>query len=62
MMNSNFQLMQHHKYSLHEIEDLMPWERAIYIFLLSQWVEKENQRVQKENEDMKSQASKARRR
>ena len=38
----NFALMQHHKYSLTEIENMMPWEREIYIGLLSQYVEEEN--------------------
>jgi len=38
----NFALMQHHKYSLTEIENMMPWEREIYTGLLSQHVEEEN--------------------
>jgi hypothetical protein len=44
----NFALMQYHKYSLTEIENLMPWERDIYVGLLQQHLEeeqmKENQR------------------
>jgi hypothetical protein len=31
---TNFALMQHHKYSLTELENMMPWERFIYIDLL----------------------------
>ena len=38
----NFALMQHHKYSLTEIENMMPWERDIYVGLLNQHVEEEN--------------------
>ena len=38
----NFALIQHHKYSLTEIENMMPWEREIYTGLLSQYVEEEN--------------------
>ena len=38
----NFSLMQHHKYSLTEIENMMPWERDIYVGLLNQWIEDEN--------------------
>jgi len=38
----NFALIQHHKYSLTEIENMMPWERDIYVGLLNQWVEEEN--------------------
>tara|TARA_B100000674_G_scaffold6_1_gene6 strand:- start:24 stop:200 length:177 start_codon:yes stop_codon:yes gene_type:complete len=38
----NFALMQHHKYSLTEIENMMPWERDIYVALLNQHIEEEN--------------------
>ena len=38
----NFALIQHHKYSLTEIENMMPWERDIYVGLLNQWIEDEN--------------------
>ncbi len=38
--------MQHHKYSLTELEDMMPWEREIYIGLLLNWLEEEKQRNQ----------------
>ena len=38
----NFALMQHHKYSLTELENMMPWEREIYVTLLSQYIEEEN--------------------
>jgi hypothetical protein len=37
--------MQHHKYSLSELENMMPWERDIYISLLIQYIEEENQRI-----------------
>ena len=42
----NFALMQHHKYSLTEIENMMPWERDIYLALLNQYIEEENARIQ----------------
>ena len=38
---TNFALMQHHKYSLTEIENMMPWERDIYVGLLKQHLEEE---------------------
>ena len=38
----NFALMQYHKYSLTEIENMMPWERDIYLALLKDYVESEN--------------------
>ncbi len=45
--------MQHHKYSLSELENMMPWEREIYMGLLSQWIKEENERIEKENAKMK---------
>lgn len=38
--------MQHHKYSLTEIEEMIPWERDIYIKMLLEYLEdlKEKQR------------------
>ena len=42
----NFSLMQHHKYSLTEIENMMPWERDIYVALLNQYIEEENLKAQ----------------
>ena len=45
--------MQHHKYSLTELENMMPWEREIYMGLLAKWVQDENERIAKENAKMK---------
>ena len=47
--------MQHHKYSLTELENMMPWEREVYIGLLSQYIKEENERIEKENAKMKQQ-------
>ena len=38
----NFALMQHHKYSLTEIENMIPWEKDVYVALLEQYIEEEN--------------------
>ncbi len=35
----NFQLMQHHNYSLYDLEHMIPYEREIYVNLLSQHLE-----------------------
>jgi hypothetical protein len=41
--------MQYHKYSLTELEAMIPWEREIYIGLLVQHMkEKEEKRKQQE--------------
>jgi len=45
----NFALMQHHKYSLSDIENMIPWEREIYISLLKQHIEEENLKAQQQN-------------
>ena len=37
-------MMQHHKYSLEELENMMPWEREIYTALLVKHIEEENER------------------
>jgi len=42
----NFALMQYHKYSLTEIENMIPWERDIYIALLQQHLEDEKLKQQ----------------
>jgi len=42
---TNFALMQHHKYSLTELDSMMPWEREIYIMLLNQYIQEENERI-----------------
>ena len=39
--------MQYHKYSLTEIENMMPWERDIYVALLQQHLEEEEQKHKK---------------
>ena len=43
---TNFSLIQYHHWSLNEIENMMPWERYVYIELLQQYLdelEKEKQ-------------------
>jgi hypothetical protein len=37
--------MQHHKYSLSELENMVPWEREIYVNLLVQHIKDENERA-----------------
>lgn len=49
----NFQLMQHHKWSLTEIEHLAPWEREVYVGMLKQWIDEENERQRQEEQKLK---------
>jgi len=37
--------MHHHKYSLTEIENMLPWEREVYVALLIDYIKKENERL-----------------
>jgi hypothetical protein len=39
---TNFALIQHHKYSLTELENMIPWEREVYVSLLKNFIEEEN--------------------
>jgi len=40
--------MQHHKYSLTELEEMMPWEREIYVGLLIKHLEEEEEKRRQE--------------
>jgi|TARA_R110000868_G_scaffold198488_1_gene444923 hypothetical protein len=40
--------MQHHKYSLTELENMLPWEREIYINLLMQHLEQEKEKLKQQ--------------
>jgi hypothetical protein len=44
---NNFNLMQHHKYSLYEIENMVPYERDLYIGMLLDLIEEENKKNRK---------------
>jgi ribose 1,5-bisphosphokinase PhnN len=37
--------MQHHKYSLSELDEMIPWERDIYVNLLIAYIEEENEKL-----------------
>ena len=43
-------MIQHHKWSLTELEDMMPYEKDIYVELLKNWVEEENERIKQQNQ------------
>ena len=36
--------MQHHGYSLTELDNMMPWEREIYLLLLQEHIKKEEEK------------------
>ena len=41
-------MMQHHKYSLTDLENMLPWERDVYIVMLTNHIEKENERIKQQ--------------
>ena len=42
-------MIQHHQWSLTEIENMLPWEREIYTGLLINFLEEEIERIEKSN-------------
>ncbi len=50
---TNFALMQHHKYSLTELDTMLPWERNIYIGLLINYLKEEKERLELQRQTRK---------
>ena len=50
---TNFAMIQHHNWSLTEIDNMIPFERAIYVEMLQQWIKEENARIESQNKKMK---------
>lgn len=42
----NYQLMQIHKYSLSDLENMIPWEREIYVEMLVDDIKEQNKKQQ----------------
>ena len=42
-------MIQHHKWSLTELDNMLPYERQIYVMLLQTWIKEENDRVREQN-------------
>lgn len=49
MYQMNFALMHHHKYSLTELENMIPFERDIYVALLKNYLEEQEERMRQRN-------------
>lgn len=45
---TNFALMQHHKYSLSDLDGMIPWERTIYVTMLLRHIEEENEKLKQQ--------------
>ena len=46
-------MINHYKWSLTELDDMMPWEREIYVAMLKQYVEEENKRLKEQERKYK---------
>ena len=42
---TNFTLMHHHKYSLTELDNLIPWEKRIYVSMLVSFTKEQNEQM-----------------
>jgi len=42
-------MLQHHKYSLTELDNMLPWERQVYVGMLQKYIAEENARNQAKN-------------
>ena len=42
-------MMQYHKYNLTDLENMIPWERDVYIVMLVQHIQKENERIKQQS-------------
>ena len=45
--------MQHYNYSLTELDNMIPWEREIYVGMLKQHIEEENEKMKERNQKMR---------
>jgi hypothetical protein len=45
--------MQHHKYTLADLENMLPWEREIYVDMLISYIKEENEKQQREQQNQK---------
>jgi len=46
-------MIQHHKWSLTELENMLPFERQVYVMLLQNWIKEENDKIEEQNRKMK---------
>lgn len=49
LYETNFALMQYHKYSLTELENMIPWERDVYVNLLIRYLREEERRQKQQD-------------
>jgi len=45
--------MQHHKYTLADLENMLPWEREIYVDMLVTYIKEENEKAERRKQQGK---------
>lgn len=53
-IKSNFNLIHHHKWNLGEIDNMMPWEKHIYVELLNAWVKEQEDLIKQQENEQKN--------
>ena len=43
--------MQHHKYTLTDLENMLPWEREIYVDMLITYIKEENDKAKRKQQN-----------
>jgi len=62
-IKSNFNLIHHHKWNLSEIDVMMPWEKAIYVEMLNDWIREQDnlaKQIENDQKNMMAQLNKRR--
>ena len=50
MYLTNFAMMQHHNYNLNDLENMIPFERELYVTLLSDHIREENEKIKSQQQ------------
>lgn len=45
-----FTLVHQYKYTLTELENMIPWERDLYVSMVNSWVKEENEKMKQKKE------------
>ncbi len=53
-IKSNFNLIHHHKWNLREIDDMMPWEKYVYVELLNAWIKEQEEAAKLQEQEHKN--------
>ena len=58
---TNFGMIQHHKWSLTELEGMMPWERYIYVDMLSDFLKQQEKEAELKAQERKAEMARIQR-